>query len=179
MILQKENMVLREIARRVSDFQSPGLKSLIVKMADAMFKEPDGIGIAAPQIGESLQIFLVSAEVLRLDGKSKLPSKSDFKTPKKTAFIPGQDFLVFLNPKIKKFSVKKNKDVEGCLSVRGFYGEVTRPEKLNVEYFDETGKKHSRGVAGVFAREIQHEDDHPNGVLFLDKAENVRKLKDA
>lgn len=179
MILQKDNLVLREIAKPVSDFQSPGLKALIAKMADAMFKEPDGIGIAAPQIGESLQIFLVSVEVLKLDGKSGPSSKSGIKSQKKANFTPGLDFLVFLNPKIKKFSIKKSKDIEGCLSVRGFYGEVTRPEKLNVEYFDENGYKHSRGVSGLFARVIQHEVDHLNGMLFIDKAKNIRKLKDA
>ncbi|KKT42315.1 MAG: hypothetical protein UW30_C0001G0040 [Candidatus Giovannonibacteria bacterium GW2011_GWA2_44_13b] len=178
MILQKENKVLRAIAKPVADFHSPGLKTLISKMAEAMFKEPDGIGIAAPQIGESLRVFLVSGEVMRLDEKSRPSSKSGFESPKKSDFIPCRDFLVFVNPQIKKFSVKKNKDVEGCLSVRGFYGEVTRPEKLNVEYFDEAGKKYSRGVSGLFARVIQHEVDHLNGALFVDKAKNVRKLKD-
>src|SRR3990167_10142839 len=179
MILQKENKILRAIAKPVADLRASGLKELIFKMAEVMFKEPDGIGIEAPQIGESLRIFLVSGEVMRLDKKIRPSSKSDSGSPKKSDFIPGLDFLVFINPQIKKFSVKKNKDVEGCLSVRGFYGEVTRPEKLNVEYFDETGKKHSRGFSGLFARVIQHELDHLNGMLFIDKAKNVKKLKDA
>lgn len=169
MILQKENKVLREKAGAVQDFHSKELKQIISKMAEAMFKEPDGIGIAAPQIGESLRVFLVSGEVLRMDaGEIHDPKK---KQPK--------DCLVFINPQIKKYSVKKTKDVEGCLSVRGFYGEVTRAEKLNIEYFDETGKKHSRGVSGLFARVIQHEVDHLEGTLFIDKAKNVRKLENA
>ena len=169
MILQKESKVLRAIAKPVANFRASGLKELISEMAEAMFKEPDGIGIAAPQIGESLRVFLVSAEVKRID--SGEPHDASKKKSK--------DFLVFINPQIKKFSAKKSKDVEGCLSVRGFYGEVTRPEKLNVEYFDETGKKHSRGASGLFARVVQHEIDHLNGVLFIDKAKNVKKLKDA
>ena len=84
--------------------------------------------------------------------------------------------MIFINPCLKKLSQKKDKDIEGCLSVRGIYGEVARSEKVNIEYFDEAGKKHTRGATGLLARVIQHEMDHLNGGLFIDKAKNIKSL---
>jgi|SRR3989344_1055828 len=167
MIVQKENKVLRKSAQNVGDPASAGIKTLIEKMAKAMFREPDGIGIAAPQIGESLRVFLVAGEVIS-------STTEELRQKGKPA---EQTYVAFINPVFKKVSVKKNKDVEGCLSVRGIYGEVTRPEKLTIEYFDEHGKKHSRGASGLFARVIQHEMDHLEGTLFIDKAKNVHKIQ--
>jgi len=73
-------------------------------------------------------------------------------------------------------SQKKSKDIEGCLSVRGIYGEVTRSEKIVVQYYNVNGKRLSRGASGLFARIIQHEVDHLNGTLFIDKANNIQKI---
>lgn len=166
---REENKILRKTADKVADppagragIKSAEIKSLIEKMADAMFAEPDGVGIAAPQIGETLQIFLVAKDMVELSG---LPAARKAK-----------GYLVFINPVIKKLSQKKEKDIEGCLSLRGVYGEVLRPEKLTIEYFDERGKKHQRGASGLLARVIQHEVDHLNGVLFIDKAKNITRL---
>ncbi|MDP3784667.1 MAG: peptide deformylase [bacterium] len=163
MILQKENKILREKAKKVDDPKSSEIKVLIKKMAEAMFAEPDGIGIAAPQLGAGLRIFLVAKDILQ---------------ERKAV-----GYLVFINPVMKNASSKKNKDTEGCLSVRSYYGDVLRPEKITVEYFDESGKKHHRGASGLFARVIQHELDHLEGILFTDKAKNIKRfpqnLKDA
>lgn len=164
---QEENKVLRETAENVADAKSAEIKALIGKMAEAMFKEPDGIGIAAPQIGESLRIFLVAGEVV----------SSTSEELRQKGKVEDRNYLVFINPVFKKVSAKKSKDVEGCLSVRGIYGEVTRPAKLTIEYFDEYGKKHSRGASGLFARVLQHEMDHLEGTLFIDKAKNIHKVK--
>ncbi len=166
MILQRDNKVLRARAEEIKDAKNAEIKALIKKMAEAMWKEPDGIGIAAPQIGVSLRVFLVAGEVLSSSSQElrKKGKRSD------------QGYLIFINPVIKKVSAKKDKDIEGCLSVRGIYGEVTRPEKLTIEYADEHGKKHSRGASGLFARVLQHETDHLNGTLFIDKAKNVHKV---
>lgn len=154
----------------VVDIKSADIEALIKKMAEAMFNEPDGIGIAAPQIGESLQVFLVAQDFLQPpSSRSDLPPSSKKDTRKK-------DYLSFINPVIKKLSQKKEKDIEGCLSVRGLYGTVLRPEKLTIEYFDEAGKKHHRGASGLLARVIQHEVDHLNGVLFIDKATNIKHM---
>ena len=167
MIVQKDNKVLRMEAKEVDEIKSPDTKTLIAELAKAMFAEPDGIGIAAPQIGISLRVFLVASEVLA--------------TPTEELRKKGKNekggFITFINPTFKKMSAKKNKDMEGCLSVRGIYGEVTRPEKLTIDYFDEHGKKHSRGASGLFARVLQHEMDHLNGTLFIDKAKNMHKVK--
>lgn len=166
MILSQENKILRTIAKPVTDAKSKKLADLIKKMAEAMFKEPDGIGIAAPQIGESHRIFLVARDVLRLD------EGIDLTDPKKR----GKDYLVFINPSLKKTSTKKTKDIEGCLSVRDIYGEVMRPEKVTIEYTDEEDRKQMRGASGLFARVLQHELDHLEGVLFIDKAKDIRKI---
>jgi peptide deformylase len=160
-IVQKENEILRKKTESVKNFTSGENQSLIKKMADAMFGEPDGIGIAAPQVGVSKKIFLVAEDILYPErfGNEKLMTKK---------------YLVFINPSIKKTSSKKARDVEGCLSVRGIYGEVARPEKVTIEYFDEVGNKKTRGAANIFARVIQHELDHLNGILFIDKTRNKK-----
>lgn len=157
-ILQKNDPILRESAEPVKDFTK--LKSIISRMAEALFKEPDGIGIAAPQIGAGLKIFLVA-----------LPAG------KVGQDLPKHKYLVFINPELKKRSQKKHKDVEGCLSIRGYYGEVVRSEKIIIEYLDEYGKKHSRGASGLLARVVQHEIDHLNGILFIDKAKKIQKIE--
>lgn len=160
-ILQKENKLLREKAKKVDDPKSSETKALIKKMAEIMFAEPDGIGIAAPQIGVGLKVFLVAKDVI---------------PPGEVERRKQIGFLVFINPVIKNTSSKKGKDTEGCLSVRNYYGEVARPEKITVEYLDELGKKHTRGASGLFARVIQHELDHLEGILFTDKAKHLEKI---
>lgn len=164
---QEENKILREKSKEIKNFNSDELKSLIKKMSEAMFGEPDGIGIAGPQIGESKKIFLVAEDVLYPERFSAEGAEQ-----KKT-----KNHIVFINPIFKNKSSKKTKDVEGCLSVRGMYGEVARPEKITVEYFDELGNKKTRGASGLFARVIQHEMDHLEGVLFIDKAKNIKHIK--
>lgn len=170
MILQKENKILRENAKLVFDPKNEEIKKLLEELSLAMFAEPDGIGIAAPQIGAPLRVFLVAKEAAVKDPE-KLYERADGKTKKRNT-----EYLTFINPTIKNVSSKKIIDVEGCLSVRGFYGEVPRAEKLTIEYLDENSKKHTRGVSGLFARVVQHEMDHLNGILFIDKAKHIRKL---
>lgn len=162
MILEKGNKILREKTQEIKNFNSLELKSLIKKMGEAMFNEPDGIGIAAPQIGALKKIFLIAEDVLYPERFTDLKLKTKI-------------YLVFINPILKKKSSKKIKDVEGCLSVRGIYGEVSRPEKVTIEYFDENGNKKIRGASGLFARVLQHETDHLEGVLFVDKAKNLTR----
>ena len=177
-IVQKNNPVLRNKAARVAQekFESQELAAIIDKMARAMFQEPDGIGIAAPQLGISKQIFLVAADVLhpaKLEQRIRESNKT--KNTKLISFTP-EDYLVFINPEFQKTSQEKAKDVEGCLSVRGIYGEVERPKKVTIKYYDKNEKKHVRGASGLFARVIQHEIDHLNGILFIDKSKNIQKI---
>lgn len=167
---QEENKILRKIAEPVPIPNSAEIKLLVKKMAGAMFAEPDGIGIAAPQVGVSLRIFLIAKEAAAKNA-DELRDKIADKNKKRNT-----EYLVFINPVLKNFASKKMKDVEGCLSARGVYGEVPRAEKITIEYFDESGKKHQRGASGLFARVIQHELDHLNGVLFIDKAKNIKRF---
>lgn len=176
-IVQKNHLLLRQKAARIAaeEFSSPYLHKIVVKMAEAMFQEPDGIGIAAPQIGISKQIFLVAADVLHpAKLAQRIQESNKTKNTKPSTFAP-EDYFVFINPTLQKVSHKKAKDTEGCLSVRGLYGEVTRPEKITIEYHDENRKNHIRGASGLFARVLQHEIDHLNGILFIDKAINIQK----
>lgn len=153
-ILQKDAGVLRQIAREVSpkDIRSKKIANLLKKMQEALYAEDDGVAIAAPQIGESLCIFMVSRK------------------------ITGAKDLVFINPQIIKASKTKKKMEEGCLSIRWLYGDVKRSDKVTVRAYDETGKLFTRGASGLLAQIFQHETDHLNGILFTDKAENLRDL---
>lgn len=159
-ILQKEHPTLREISREVSpeEIGSDYIKNVIQDMKTAMHKEPDAAAIAAPQIGELLQIFIISKSVLQEEGG------------------PEVEDMVFINPKIIKRSRKKKLLEEGCLSVRWIYGEVWRNEKVTLEALNEAGDKVVYGAGGIIAQAFQHEIDHLNGILFIDKASNMRDI---
>ncbi len=174
-IVQEGNPVLRAQAERVEHFSDPELNTTIEAMANALFEQVDGIGIAAPQLGISKQIFLVTADVLDLDALDKRLGANRHSPPKKRRVSP-EEYLVCINPTFTKLSSKKSSDVEGCLSVRGQYGDVMRPEKVSITYFDEKGVSHSRGASGLLARVFQHEMDHLQGTLFIDRAKNIRTL---
>lgn len=166
-IVQKENKVLRERAKPLStkDIGSKEVKAIIEKMTKALWGSKNGVAIAAPQIGVSFRIFLVEASVFDKQGFT------DEEKNKKR--IP----VVFINPKISKVSKKKLPVPEGCLSVDGIFGVVERADKLTVEAYNENGKKFTRGASGFLAQIIQHECDHLEGVLFIDKARNLEKVK--
>ena len=86
-------------------------------------------------------------------------------------------FDVFINPKVTKISKKKQTVKEGCLSVTGVFGVMTRAEKVTVEACNEKGEKFTRGASGLLAQIFQHEMDHLNGVLFTDTATDLEKLE--
>lgn len=182
-ILQKDAPVLRVHAEAVNskDFGSPRLKKIIAQMIAALEKEEDGVAIAAPQIGIPLRIFVVSHrafEFAEQEGDSPLEEIS----PKNTSAQSEKNIplkhanMVFINPVITKLSRKKHWVPEGCLSVRWLYGEVSRAEKATVRGYDEHGKSFTRGGSGLLAQVFQHETDHLNGELFIDKARNVEKI---
>ena len=183
-ILQKDDPVLRKIASEVSlsDVGGNKIKNVIKSMRQAMDAEEDAVAIAAPQIGELLRIFAVSGratglrgDVLRRRSLSE-GKRGDGKDKKDKVEKEKKPDLIFINPAIIKTSKKKNKLEEGCLSVRWLYGEVPRAEKVTVRAFDEKGRVFERGASGLMAQIFQHEIDHLDGVLFIDKAENVKEL---
>ncbi len=171
-ILTNPNPTLRKRAQEipVKDISSKTVQDLILTMKEVLKNSEDGVGLAAPQIGHSVRLFLVSEEAEAID-KELIEDESEAKKPKVWKHY------VFINPVIKKFSAKKVDMAEGCLSVPGVYGMVRRPEKINVEWYDEHGVKHARGCSKFFARVIQHESDHIDGILFIDKMHTELKAE--
>jgi peptide deformylase len=165
-IVQKGDPVLRKQAEPVAltDIASPKIKAVIAKMTEALYQEEDGVAIAAPQIGESLQIFIVAGKVLA-------PHYPDIE---ETDPIPAD--LVCINPEIIKLSKTKKKMPEGCLSVRWLYGNVLRSTKATITAHDENGKLFTRGGSGLLAQIFQHETDHLKGTLFIDTAEDIEDM---
>lgn len=161
-IILAPNIILSQTAKEVGKVDSFVLK-IIDEMKRALDSahDPIGVGLAAPQIGKSLRIFIA-----KLSPKSK--------------------HMVFINPKIiskseaqivpnikssKKIEAKKpkkskDKMLEGCLSLKDVWGEVARPKEVTLFYLDEKGKPHQKKFKGFMALIAQHEIDHLNGVLF-------------
>lgn len=164
-ILQRDAEVLRNVAQPVSpeDISSKRISDVLKRMSVALHQEEDGVAIAAPQIGESLRIFLVNEEILK-------PAQDESKPKTKP-----KD-LIFINPEFVKLSKTKKKMEEGCLSVRWLYGNVLRSEKATVKAYDEKGKPFQMGASGLLAQIFQHEIDHLDGMLFIDKATDVVDL---
>lgn len=158
-IVQQENPVLREKAQDVSaeEFGTSELTRLVEKMSVALAAEDDGVALAAPQIGVSKRIFIVAKKIFEEN--------------------PPAEDLVFINPKILSTSKKHQMLEEGCLSVRWIYGEVKRAEKVSLEAYDLKGKKFTRHASGLLAQIFQHETDHLNGTLFIDKATNLQEVR--
>ncbi|OGJ02611.1 hypothetical protein A3G06_01030 [Candidatus Nomurabacteria bacterium RIFCSPLOWO2_12_FULL_46_14] len=172
-ILQKEDKVLRRIAKEVpvGKITSLEIKKTLREMSAALASQKDGVAIAAPQIGYSLRIFLVSGKIFNKRSDLGDSKRSDLRDSKK---YPD---LIFINPKILKLSRDKDWLPEGCLSVRWLYGQTLRSKKVRIEAYDEKGKKFTRGAAGLLAQIFQHETDHLNGVLFIDHAKEVKEEK--
>jgi len=166
-IVQKENKVLHSPALPVTPelFGSVKLKKIIAEMSAALATQDDGVALAAPQIGISLQIFIIAGKIFAD------PDVVDLKNKK----LPPD--LVFINPKITSLSKTKKELEEGCLSVRWLYGKVKRATKATIEAYDLNGKKFTRSASGLIAQIFQHETDHLAGVLFTEKAKDLQELR--
>ncbi len=167
-IIQNGDPVLRKIAKPilVKDITSPKIVKIIKEMHQALESQSDGVAIAAPQIGYSVRIFVVSGKIFE---KNFSRGASLPKGEKQT--IPD---MVCINPVITKLSKKKDWKQEGCLSVRPLWGEVERSLNASIEAYDEQGKKFTRGAGGLLAHIFQHETDHLNGILFIDHARHIK-----
>lgn len=165
-IVQRDAKVLREVAKEVplKDMTSPKIQKIIQEMKVALASQDDGVAIAAPQIGYSLRIFVVSGKVENIMKKIEDPN------------APIPEDTVFINPIIKKISKDKKLTDEGCLSVRYLYGKVKRSTRATVEAYDENGNKKTVGGSGILAQIFQHETDHLDGVLFIDKAKDLEDI---
>jgi peptide deformylase len=171
-IVQNGDKVLRKISKEVpiSSITKPKIQDLLRDMSQALHEQNDGVAIAAPQIGESLRIFVVSGRVFDEDFINGKTSKS--MTPTKSRHPD----MVFINPVFKKISKDKKLMSEGCLSVRPLYGKVRRATRATIEAYDENGKKFTKDASGLLAHIFQHETDHLDGVLFIDKAKDLQEI---
>ena len=142
------------------DINSLKIKSIVARMKKILAKEEYGVAIAAPQLGAPLRIFVIAGKM--------------FGNPTSQNASRGKD-RVFINPELVRASKKKNLMSEGCLSVRGVYGTVKRSEKASVRARDEKGRNFTLHCSGVIAQIFQHELDHLEGVLLIDKAEEMTK----
>ncbi|MBP9712038.1 MAG: peptide deformylase [Candidatus Pacebacteria bacterium] len=184
-IVQTPEKVLRKKAPEVliADITTPKIKKILREMSASLLEQNDGVAIAAPQIGYSLRIFVVSGKIFD-DGyaerrEARIKNKRDG-TPLESSPAPAPTSerskdMVFINPKISKLSREKEWVPEGCLSVRWLYGKTYRSIKATVTAYDENGKKFTRGASGLLAQIFQHETDHLNGILFIDHAKDVKE----
>ncbi len=163
-IVQIGALILREKAKPIAkkDFGTKSLKTLIAKMKKSLVKEKYGVAIAAPQVGASVRLFVVAGRAF--DEEEEAGGGGDEKIKSK---MPDK---VFINPELIRVSRKKKEMSEGCLSVRGKYGAVVRHEKASVKAYDEAGNQFIYHGSGLLAHIFQHEVDHLDGILYIDKA---------
>ncbi len=152
--VQAGNPVIRAKAQKVKLPLDKVNQRIITDLIDTM-RATGLVGIAAPQIGKSVRIFVAEVRKINL---------------RKNSLIPLQ---IFINPEITETSKKQESDWEGCGSVASanLFAKVKRPEKVTVRAFDQNGEKFELETSGLLARIIQHENDHLNGILFTDKAD--------
>jgi peptide deformylase len=156
--------VLKKVAAPVVNFDGE-LEQLCKDMLFTMYQAP-GIGLAAPQVGKSLRLF-----VLDIDFDREEITAPDGSTEYRLSnFNPH----VFINPVIKEIEGEILYE-EGCLSVPGIYEEVKRTEHITVEYQDHTGAHKSLDAHGTLAVCIQHENDHLNGIVFLERLSMIKR----
>lgn len=144
----------------------PDLQTLIDNMFETMY-EASGVGLAAPQIGKSIRLFVI-------DGSPFADKDEDEEDDPLAEGIDGFK-KVFINPQILEENGEEWAFNEGCLSIPKVREDVYRKPKIRVQYFDENWQKHDEVFEGYKARIIQHEYDHIEGILFTDKLSAIRK----
>ncbi len=126
------------------------IRALVTQMFETMEKGK-GVGLAAVQVGELLRLFVTK--------------------------VPGDTGRVFINPDILETSIDQVTMEEGCLSIPGLYTDVERPKSVRVQAWNETGRPFTLSAEEYLARVIQHEMDHLNGILFIDRVESKKKQR--
>ena len=164
-VIKYGNPVLRQKGAAIEKV-TPEVKQLIADMFETMYATK-GIGLAAQQVGKALQL-----TVLDLRGVEDRPStlELDGKPADVEKFMP----LVLINPEIKPLT-DSVPGPEGCLSFPELYGDVVRPESVAVKALNEKGKPVDFRCGGLLARAVQHETDHLNGILFIDRMDRKSK----
>jgi peptide deformylase len=154
------NPILRKKSKRVplSFLKTKRFKELVKQMVYTM-RRTHGVGLAAPQIGESISVAVLETR----------PTKTRPNLKRKGP-------VIIVNPKIVRYSKEKIDDWEGCLSFNGVRGNVPRSREVTVEYYNENGEKIREKATGLWARIFQHEIDHLNGVVYVDNMKDMDSL---
>ncbi len=156
-ILLYGNPILRRKAENI-DKNYPELSQIIADLWETMYKSGDGIGLAAPQIGLSIRLFVIDLDPLAEEN----PELAGFKK----AFINAQI--------IERTSHDVSKE-EGCLSIPKVYETVVRKDSIRIKYLDENFVEHDEVISGFAARAVQHEYDHLEGNMFIDHISPIRR----
>lgn len=148
-IITDPNPKLRKVSQEVDvkSIKDPKMQGFFKDLEKTML-ENDGVGLASPQVAENIRVIVIK---------------------------DGERTLCLINPQITKRSWAKEWGEEGCLSVPGYYGQVRRNKRINCVYKDKKGNKKRIKAEGFLARVIQHEIDHLDGILFTDKAEDLKR----
>lgn len=157
-IAQLGHPVLKQQAKPVEDILSPECQRLISEMMDTVEKA-NGVGIAAPQVYQSLRLFIMS-------------SKPNVRYPD----APTMPITAIINPEIIDASTEMEKGWEGCLSVPSMRGFVPRHQRITVRYYDQHAQLQQVTFTDFLARVFQHELDHLNGITFVDRLESNQDL---
>ncbi len=171
---EKKNPTLRNTAGEIARNEIFGnsIQTLIREMRALLSKEDHGVALAAPQVGESLRLFVVSGRALARGGRNAPDEKRDEMSSHRIEEGSVAD-QVYINPVLLKMSRGRKGKHEGCLSIRGKWGIVPRAEKAMIRALDENGQEFTRGASGFLAHIFQHEMDHLDGILYTDKATDV------
>lgn len=157
-VLRMGDPILFQRAEPVAQFDTPELHALLQDMDDTM-RLKNGAGIAAPQIGVSLQVIIFG-----VGANSRYPDAE---------LVP---YTVLINPTLEPIGADMDEGWEGCLSVPGMRGVVARHSQLRYSGFDQFGISIDRTVSGFHARVVQHETDHLNGILYPMRISDLRKF---
>ena len=158
-ILLAGEPVLRQKSKKIKGF-GPSLEALVTDMIDTM-RAADGLGLAAPQVGVPLRMIVI-----------EMPAEKDAEGNE----IQPRQLYVYGNPEIIEASGEEEDD-EGCLSVPGYVGTVKRAACITVKGQDAKGRRVRTKAEGLLARAFQHEIDHLNGILFIDRVDSPEKLR--
>ncbi len=138
-----KNKILRTRSETITEI-TPEILRLIKEMKETLLNAENGVGLAAPQIGKNIRLFIAAEDIAK------------------------EGHTVFINPEITQISKKLIPEEEGCLSLPGEWHELSRADKVTIKAMDEKGEKFKIRVKGILARLMLHEVDHLNGTLFVD-----------
>jgi len=163
-IITPDNPILRRKAHAIKNVNEPALQKLIDDMIDTLHAAP-GVGLAAPQVAVSQRLVVMEYA----PGSEDLPEDAE---------LPAPQLYVILNPEITTRSEEMVDGAEGCLSIPGYAGNVLRHKAVTVKALNRKGRPIKIKAQGWLARIVQHEIDHLDGVLFIDRASKVWKTKE-